>query len=283
MDDLTKDKTDFLLNLVNSSGFIFQVGVRREIERTSNDHAWSVLSQECRWQHPEQDSSGFVDLVLEHPSRHLRIVIECKRAAGRDWVFLTPKDKRTSSKKISSFWILSRGSDQRDQSHYAWIDPDANPASPESAFCIVQGQEDGKTPMLERIADILLPATEALALKYLREKPLLQRFYFPVIVTNANLYTCEFDPGDINVRDGRLSEGKGIFQSANVVRFRKSLANTCEPSKDLQAFEALNNKEEQTVLVMNAASLSEILKQFDLAPHSQLDYLISWLNAERRE
>lgn len=192
---------------------------------------------------------------------------------------MTPKNRKSSSNKVSCFWI--RGSDQKDQGDYAWLDPGVHPESPESAFCIVQGQEDGKTPMLERIADVLLPATEALALKYLREKSVLQRFYFPVIVTNANLYTCEFDPGDIDVRDGRLSEGKGKFRPANMLRFRKSLVNTSEPSKHLQHFDLLRNKEEQTVLVMNAASLSEILKQFDLVPGAQLDYLISWLNAKR--
>lgn len=273
-------ETNPLLNLVNSSGFIFQIGVRREIERTFNDHGWVVLSQECRWQHPGQGSSGFIDLVLEHPFLRSRIVIECKRATKRDWVFLTPKANKTSSNKVSSFWV--NGSDQKNQSDYAWLDPDADPESPESAFCIVQGQEDGKTPMLERIADVLLPATEALAFKYLGEKSFSHRFYFPVIVTNANLYTCEFDPGDINVRDGRLSAGKGEFQPANMVRFRKSLANSCEPSKYLQTFDLLRNKEEQTVLVMNAVSLSEILKQFKLRPNT-LDYLIYWLNEKRRE
>jgi hypothetical protein len=256
--------------------------VRREIERTFNDHGWTVQFQECRWQYPEHGSSGFIDLLLEQPVLNSRIVIECKRATGRDWVFLTPKDYTTSSKKISSFWIQSRGPDQKDQSDYAWLDPEAYPESPESAFCIVQGQEDGKTPMLERIADILLPATEGLAFKLMKEKSHLHRFYFPVIVTNANLYICKFDPGHINMKDGKLPKGKGEFESVKMVRFRKTLANRCEPSKYLQTFDILRSKEEQTILIMNAVSLSEILKQFKLVPNT-VDYLISWLNAERHK
>ena len=279
---LIKMETNPLLKLVNSSGFIFQVGVRREVERTSNDHGWAVLSQECRWEHPEQELSGFIDLVLEHPLRNLRIVIECKRATGRDWVFLAPEGYTTSSKKVSSFWIRDRGSTQKDDSDYAWLDPDALPESPESRFCIVQGQEDGKTPMLERIADTLLPATEALAFKYPREKAGLHRFYFPVIVTNANLYVCRFDPNKIDMGIGKLREGKEEFESVKMVRFRKSLANRSEPSKFLQTFDLLRNKEKQTVLIMNAVSLSEILEKFNLTPNT-VDYLIYWLDAKRRE
>jgi len=198
-------------------------------------------------------------------------------------VFLIPQGYETSATRISSFWIQKSDLIGQTENSYAWLDPDVYPESPESAFCIVQGQEDGKTPMLERICDVLLPATEALALK---DKPFLHRFYFPVIVTNANLYVCEFDPGDVCMKDGRLPDGKGKFELKEVVRFRKALANRLEPSRDLESFVGFHNmenqekREEQTVLIVNASSLSNILRDFRLIPNT-MDSLTYWLKMER--
>lgn len=271
-----------LLNLVNSSGFIFQVGVRWQIERASANHQWKVLRQEHRWEHPEQGSTGFIDLIVRHIQNPWTMVIECKRATGRDWIFLTPKDYQTSSNTINAFWTLN--SNKEEKGDYAWFDHDADPESAQSAFCIVQGQEDGKTPMLERIADVLLPATEALAFEHLSQKTdiPLHHFYFPVIVTNAILKTCSFEPEDVSMIDGKIQEGKAEFRRVGMVRFRKTLAKGCEPSRKVEAFESMKSKKEQTVLVINAGSLSQILEQFNLRPGIG-EWLQGYIQSERRE
>ena len=71
---------DELLKLTNTFGFVFQIGVLHEIERTVQKHGWAMEVEEHHWRHPETGQSGFIDLVTRH-SREVvfRMVIECKR------------------------------------------------------------------------------------------------------------------------------------------------------------------------------------------------------------
>jgi len=79
---------DFALRrLVDSSGFAFQLAVE-DLVRSSGAR-WKVLFSEYAWLHPDRNSEGFIDTVLEKD--RTRLVIECKRtSADAHWVFLNP-------------------------------------------------------------------------------------------------------------------------------------------------------------------------------------------------
>jgi len=249
-----------LLKLVNSSGFIFQIGVLREIERTFSHHKWDIVAEEHRWKHPESGENGFIDLVIKR-DMIFRIVIECKRATGRNWVFLTPRNYSKPSDTVSLFWTDRI---EPDQDVWGWIDLLIQPGSPESAFCVVQGQGDGQTPMLERIADILLPSVEAVALEELSFKPNKEinrcHLFVPILVTNAQLYTCSFNPEQVDMIDGKLPTGE--FKNTPFIRFRKGLATYYQVDENAGNLSEAHKFKERTLLVVNASSLAAVLGSF---------------------
>jgi hypothetical protein len=174
--------------------------VRKRIEVSSEEHQGRVIAQEHKWENPEASLDGYIDLLIKHRIQPCTVVVECKRATGRNWIFLTPEGCRNFSKKVSTFAVFSV---RESTNHSGWYkDLVLEADSPESAFCIVQGQDERNTPMLERIADTLLPSTEGVGLEYLSINQSKQiqtyHFIFPMVVTNAALFTCSFDAGAID-------------------------------------------------------------------------------------
>jgi hypothetical protein len=278
------DLTTKLLNLVNDSGFAFQLRVQHEIERTSGSHGWNVLVSEHQWTHhwtKETKDTGFVDLIIKNNTYVIvRVILECKRTKDNtNWVFLTPTLNAGDTSQTSFFWV---GSSPNWHDHAGWIDIPFSPESPEAAFCTVHGQGDTKRPMLEHLADEILPATEAVGMEEfahiaMSKKTFHQmRIYLPAIVTNANLYSAKFDPGDVSLDSGRLPAGKCEFTQVPLVRFRKGLRSprartprvTIDPrEKDL--LHDINQAGQRTILIINSASFSNVLSGFRI-PENRL-------------
>jgi hypothetical protein len=221
-----EDADKKLLELVHQSGFPFQIGVRKEIERTAGEHGWSVSAEEYHWIHPTSGKSGFIDLIAEHSQLYYSLVLECKRVRAKDrsakgpsWIFLTPRDYTTSENRLSGYKADKIRDDvaERKLNHDKayWTDTEKfSPGTIESAYCVFETQDE-KSPMLERIADTLLPSVEAAATDWFSHSWVSNgesRVFIPVIVTNATLYTCSFDAGDISMVDGNLPDGE--FQGA---------------------------------------------------------------------
>jgi hypothetical protein len=85
--------------------------------------------------------------------------------------------------------------------------------------------------------------------------------YVPVIVTNANLAACTFDPQVVSLGDGKLPSGKSEFEMVSVIRFRKALSSKIagDPGRDLAHANLLRQR---TVFVVNAAGMKSFLEQF---------------------
>ena len=254
-----------LFPLLNGSGFPYQIGVRRQIERTQSEHGWLVDAEEYRWQHPLSKGSGYIDLVASHYGLLVCLVIECKRVKlGGKWLFLTPHGHTSEQTRLSVLYTSLRVATSPD---LGWSDFYFDPASPEAAYCLVHSQDE-KNPLLERITDGLLPSVESIGHKDLSLKPEIDyepRLFVPLIVTNAALYTAEFDPEEVDMTSGRLPEGKCTFKEVPLIRFRKSLTSHYprmdrRQPRDRGALSLRSAENERTVLVANSASLTETLK-----------------------
>ncbi len=99
-----------LFDLVNNSGFPFQMAVSEAVEKSSRDHGWTLMTGEYPWKHARGTSEGYVDLVLRHSNHDaVRAVVECKRVSGdAKWAFLVPKGKANVVARMSVFWTAAR-------------------------------------------------------------------------------------------------------------------------------------------------------------------------------
>ena len=134
------------------------------------------------------------------------------------------------------------------------------PATIEAAYCIFELQDE-KSPMLEKIADSLLPSVEAAGTDWLSHTWAgngESSVFIPVIVTNATLYTLTFDASCVSMVDGTLPSGE--FQTVPFIRFRKGLSQT-EAGENVRNFSDANRQQQKTMLIVNAAELSGMLTQ----------------------
>ena len=247
---------DDLVNLVNSSGFLFQLRVEQEISSTEAKHGKTVLAHEHRWTHPTTQQEGFIDLITTAGTNG-KIIIECKRLRAAEWVFLVP----TSAKPTTSLWILwaKRLSEERRGS--AWDAFSLKRQSLEAEFCIVRGQADTQNPMLERLSTSVLASVEAVAHEELafaqaRGLPGL-RFYFPAIVTTARLFACRVDTSEIDLPTGELKDAP--FEEVPFIRFTKSMPTTLTSSRIPSDIAKASMQSRRSVFVVNASHLTEFL------------------------
>ena len=247
------DESKALLKLVNSSGFLFQLRVEDEVMNTSSSHQKTVLAREYRWVDPITGGEGFIDLILTTGTNG-KMVIECKRVIDATWLFLVP-DGASPVKKANVLWSKKVNDDRHIA---AWDEFRLNPESLESSFCIVRGQGEKDQSMLERISSILLRSTECLAeeeFNYHRsEVSVGLRFYFPVIVTTANLKICRYDSSNIDLLSGQIANAN--FEDVPFLRFTKSMSTRLLSSRTPSELSDSARESQRTIFVMNAASLS---------------------------
>jgi hypothetical protein len=275
------------LKQINKSGFPFQLRIEHEVRLTNKEHNWSVASREHPWASADNAASGFIDLVLKHDQfSTFRLVIECKRIKADDarqlrWVFLIPDKEAQPTALASCFEVEGRGKqDQESKPEWSemrvWDNVCLIPASLQSEFCILQSDEQRRQPILESLAAEVLESIECLAEEEVNiEKSLGQPvharlFIFPAIVTNAEIAVCRFDPANIKITDGTLDAGDVEITTVPFIRFRKSLA-TGFPQGALYYLEAANRARERTVFIVNAASLPEFLKNWNVGPQSDFN------------
>jgi len=210
-------------DIVNASGFLFQLAVETQIQATAQTHQWSVLTREHAWQH-QNGRTGYVDLVLT--KERICLVVDCKRPRHATWVFLVPGTGANAQRDGARLqWTdYAKG-----KSTLAGCDEFAlDPPSPESSFCAIRGQGEGDRNMLERMSEQLLTALDALAIDQLKlaaqRDPLQDTWtYVPLIVTAATLQICVFDPAKVPLGTGELPDPAARFEPVDLVRFRKSL------------------------------------------------------------
>ena len=262
---MSENREESLRKMVNSSGFLFQLGVEHEINKTAGDHGWQVLVREYPWSDPESGSDGFIDLVLRHFSYICRIVVECKRSRDASWVFLVPQKSEKQLLVARCLWTNSATGGQVSS---GWHDFTISPKAPEAAFCVIRGTGEGDQGLLERLSGTLLKATESLAAeelqlrsRYTGEGPLI---YLPFIVTTAQLEVCRYNPADISLADGTIPNGK--FESVPIVCLRKSLTTKLSPGAVPRELKESYQDKERTIFIVQAAELTKVLKQWVIGP-----------------
>jgi hypothetical protein len=251
-----------LTDVVNKSGFPLQIGLGNLVQETTRQHGWNVCYQEHAWANHAEGSSGFIDLVLSDKNECSLLVVECKRVLDSSWVFLIT-DQKAMTRRHAKGWVYRyTGSSFR---YFDWKDLTLEPTTPESAYCVIPGQDAKSKPMLERIASDVVAATEGIATE---EKRLVARsgdslrMYFSVIATTARLMVCEFDPTRVNINNGAIEQG--TFSEVPYVRFRKQLS-TREvkwPIPLAGGARTLVNAKENTVFVVNSEHLLEFIGKF---------------------
>jgi len=254
MDDL-----DALQGVVDKSGFPLQIGISHLINTGTKRHGWRVQYSEHAWQNKADDSSGFIDLVLENSTRQLALVVECKRVQDTSWVFLNSQSQLVP-RRYAKAWESSYENGKITRSD--WTDHPLSTESVQSGFCCVFGQDSKSVPMLERVGATLVSSTEALALEEnvtLLSETFPTRLYLNVIVTTAKLKVCSFDPSDISLKDGIVS--KCSFSDVPFVRFQKQLSTRFPKSL---TFSVGNSSEiarakENTVFVVNSECLVDFV------------------------
>jgi hypothetical protein len=136
-------------------------------------------------------------------------------------------------------------------------DWDIKPKSPESSFCVVSTSDSGKDQrLLEKDAQLLIRGTDAFG-RYLKpeqkaELGELDQLIVPVIVTNAKLFTANYDPNSVSLDTGQLPVmPQPDISTIEWVRFRK-------------AFTAGNRDAgDRTVFVVAASSLEQFVHDLD--------------------
>jgi hypothetical protein len=266
-----------LKSIVNASGFVFQLSVMDNIQRTRQKHNWDIFSHEHPWRNNSNGDEGYIDIILKQ--NRLRLIIECKRTKDASWVFLNSDDTHDEVDIAKFSWA-----NIHESANSIMIDienktsgPACNiisgrydfilvPKSPESEFCSIRGSGENDKPLLERICGQLLRSIDCLLVEEM-EIAKNKRFpdaciYVPIIVTNAKLELCHFDPGKVSLTDGFLVDGK--FETVPFVRFRKSLTTVLSSRASLSSITDANKDKEGTILVINANSFCDILKNIEV-------------------
>lgn len=254
---------DSLLNVVNASGFPFQLRVEQEIDAKLRFEGWEVTAREHYWRDQGDDADGFIDLVIRRSNVHA--VLECKREREASWTFLRSDDNPSETTRLRLLYtLLEAGQTPR----AAWKEFDVHPPSPEATFCVVRGHSDRNPPMLERIASLVIRSTEALAIGQVRiaqpSSPGKTSLYVPVVVTTANLYLCKVGQHQIELETGNIPADAAEFQPVPAIRFRKGLNSSLGTESTVSDLRQANLEGERSVLVVNASALVSVFKGFEV-------------------
>lgn len=251
---------------INLSGFPLQIGLAHAIDASRDKHGWLVLHHEHGWTHEDTHESGFIDLVVENQYKTVVLNIECKRPQEATWQFLLPKPKDKVDRRCK-FWT-SRLSESAPK-YFDWLDLSIDPASYESEFCVVAGQDAKARPMLERIAASVVASTEALAQEeanILRQQNYARlRVYINVIATTAKLEVCKFDPATVDLKKGTIENAE--YENVSFLRFRKQLSPRPKSPNSHEwdnEFRSIAQAKENTVLVVEASELVGLLGKLKL-------------------
>lgn len=263
-----------LLNIVNASGFLFQMRVAKEIENTYEEHNWNIASKEHRWSIEDQGIEGYIDLIIQKGTH--RMIIECKRLRDANWIFLISDDEFKEVFRSRLCWWKYF---PEKKELFEFNNFDLDPSSAQSSFCVIKGQSDKDKPMLERLCDNLLKSVESIAdeelntfKKYYTNQFTTNRLYIPAIVTNAELKIFNFKVEDVDIEKGEFPNNllqDEQFQTVPFIRFRKALTTTFNTNiKKTLSISNINKENERTVFIINASELSSFLNKFDVFPLS---------------
>lgn len=245
-----------LLEWVNQSGFPFQTALEALITDTTTTWRWKVTHTEEAWKNGSDERDGFIDLIVENEPRTVALVVEAKRTLDAPWIFLVPDPNQMNRRHLKG-WVTYSGKTP----YFGWRDITLEPRTPESQYCVIRGQDEKSLSMLERIGSQLISATEAYAWDdrpHVDARAVGMRLYCSAVVTTAPLHVCQYDPQNIALDVGRITDAD--FTEVPVVRFRKQLSTRSAPAATPQE----SSNREHSVFVLNATHLMGFLASLDI-------------------
>jgi len=249
--------------IVNESGYPFQILIEHLVSSSTHEHQWSVISHEFPWTNQETREQGFIDIVQEFSGKVIRMVVECKRHSG-NWIFLTPESNVNETRMAKVLRI------SEPEFKPYWSNENIIPSSRSSIFCVKfnEGKKDGRT--LEEMSNDVLLSTEALAKVEMDLRGKLQakwknKVYVPVIVTTAELSRMVFSEKDIDKEFGTIATNKAEIEQIPYIRFTKSfITNLDKEYKENATLNDVYKENERTVFVVQAKFFVGFLKEFGM-------------------
>jgi hypothetical protein len=248
-----------MLKLLNASGYAFQLAVESLVASQRIDGV-EVAAREHPWVHEQSQRSGFIDLIIE---KHLlRLVVECKRTTDANWLFLMPADADANVHDFHCLWSMYF---EPNVPASEWDREPILPPSASSQFCCVRGSGEGQVAAIDRIGAELIYAAEALAKEERARIPEhaytdYALRYIPVIVTNAGLAVAKFDPKDVDLATGKLSNCE--VMPVDLVRYRKAMDPLAVVSTNKARSTRESNKlSQRSIFVVNAAAIPHLLAE----------------------
>jgi hypothetical protein len=257
------NETEKLKEIINKSGYPLQLALEYQINSTEREHNFRVLSSEHRWVDKDSSSDGYIDLMAYHRNYNIRIVIECKRIIG-NWNFLISEMNPSPTGKIKVLSISDEVSDNIKK--IKWVQLSMYPESFVSSFCVFESNNQKDERTLEKFAGDLLLSIESLAKEEILYKNKFNSksdlFYIPMIVTTAKIQLSNFNPGNINLDDGKIATSN--IKEQDNIRFTKSLASNLNYTNEIMDIKEADKSNARTVIVVQAIKLIEFLKHIDI-------------------
>jgi hypothetical protein len=208
---------------------------------------------------------GFIDLVVRDKQAFVNLVVECKKVRETDWMFIRETVSSEFPNNVLDVRVRVIGKHRDDGSlTNGWLDANFSPGSPEASFCHIRKAGTKRDDMLEKACAELLAATEALARQELilhqKDKFHIRRIYVPVIVSNARMFICDGNWEQMNPETGEVKFS--AITPVPFVRFRKSFRAPGAETGYAPNAQAFAERSARTVVVVQAGSLPEFLRQW---------------------
>ena len=254
------DQNTPLRKLVNRAGYAFNMAIADTIRKSGTQQRWTCRATELPWSANLGKEGGFIDIVI---TRDRAIgVVETKKVNGSEkLVFLT---RAGQSENVTRCRLNLYAEEQGPSSgtlpgfatrEYGTVECNMVSGSPESDYCVA-AKGDSANLNLDNIASDLLTSCEGLLEDLDLVVPGHPTACVPIIVTNATLHTCTFDPSQMDLGTGDIPENS-TFKEHTFVRFRKAFRtgaglNSREDGKHL---EEIVEEGERTVFVVDSRHL----------------------------
>jgi hypothetical protein len=264
-----------LAKAVNDSGFPLQLGVQRI---AAGNQRWQVELTEHAWRDPLTGDEKFIDLVIRNEENRvigpMRIVIEAKRAAKTEWIFLREHEPETAhdDNRLSAVVRVLARSRTQERVLNEWFGVPFLPGSPEVSFCVIRRDGQRAQDLLEKVAAELVRAIDALTAHedalHARQRqraqgnwPPIARVYVPMIVTTARLFVCDAPYEHVDFESGRLEPS--AMKSVAAVRFKKSFGSIAPERSNAKDITEFAEAGQRTVVVVQATHLNDLLGRWD--------------------
>jgi hypothetical protein len=260
-------KLEHIQRVVDSSGFPLQMGVAANVKRTEPKHRCTVLYTEHAWHDPASKEGGFIDLVIEGVESKCVFVVECQRVLAASWIFLNTKSVKAMHHH-AKLWVNKAGAYPGSPGDFGWHDVPLEPSTPESSFCVVDGNDERSRTTFDRIATELVAATECFAHEdavRMSAKSGGRHCYISVLVTTAKIALAQFSAAAVSLKDGKVEVTNA--HDLPFIRFRKQLS-AARSAAERDAYRADPDKidaiKERTVFVVHVEALADFLTAFEL-------------------